>query len=278
MANLYSLSNFYGMAGYGSSLFGGTSSTSLYNSLSQYSTLRSGAYGKLTRSYYGTQNSVQGTSSTRSTSGTSSTSSTSKSYSSYQSAQRANLSSSFAKSSTALSSVKSSAAELKKTADQLTDTQKGNVFEKKTVTAEDGTTSQAYDTKAIYEAVSSFAESYNDTVDSLKNVTSSSVKNAGESLERMTSVMKKSLSGVGISIGTDGKLSVDEKTFKNADMDSVKSLFNGTGSYAGIITSSASRLATQASNQISQTNGSLYGSSASLYNSYLNGSLYNGFF
>lgn len=272
MANLYSLSNFYGMSGYGS-LFGGTSGSSLYNSLSEYSSLRSGAYGKLTRSYYGTQN----TSSAGKTSGTGSVSSTA-AYKAYSGSMSSGVSSRIAKSNTALSSVKSSASGLADSAKKLLETGKNSVFEKKEVKAEDGTVIKEYDKDAIYKEVKGFVDSYNSTVGALNDVTSSSVKNAGSSMQRMSGIMSKSLSDIGISVGTDGKLSVDEKTFKNADMDDVKTAFNGKGSYGDIISSSASRLSTQASNQIGQTNGSLYGSSASLYSSYVNGSLYNGYF
>lgn len=153
-------------------------------------------------------------------------------------------------------------------AKKVTTTGKGSLFADK----------NKYDKDAIYKAVSSFIDEYNDTVGAMGSVSNTSVKNAGNSMTRMTGIMSNSLAKVGITIGADGKMSIDEETFENADVSRVKSLFNGSSSYAGAISSYASRIASQASNQMSRVNGSLYGSNGSFYNGYSSGSLYNGFF
>lgn len=130
---------------------------------------------------------------------------------------------------------------------------------------------------STYKAVSNFVTQYNDTVDALSKASGTVVKNVGNHMQNMTNIMSKGLSKVGITVGTDGKLTVDEQKFKAADMSKVKALFNGSSSYAGVVSSAAGRVASQAGNQISQLGGGLYGSNG-YYNSYYSGSLYNGYF
>jgi hypothetical protein len=77
-----------------------------------------------------------------------------------------------------------------------------------------------------------------------------------------------------VTIGTDGKLSVDEETFKKADMTVAKSLFNSTGSYAYQIGTKASMINSAV---VTQSSGSAYTSTGALstsslinsYNSYV---------
>ena len=149
----------------------------------------------------------------------------------------------------ALSTSKAKASELVDSSNKLLSTDKDGLF------ADD-----KKDTKAIYQAVKEFASDYNDTIDALKSTMNTSVKSAGNSMERMTSVMKNSLAKVGVTVGEDGKMAVDEETLKAAAPDKVKAMFHGKGSYADIVSSSASRIATVAENQINQSSGSLYAS------------------
>ncbi len=135
-----------------------------------------------------------------------------------------------------------------------------------------------YDPDKAYEAVNDFVNSYNDTVSALSQTGKMSVQNAGSGLARMTGIMKKSLSMVGVNVSTEGKLSVDEETFKKADMDSVKSLFGGNKSYAKIISSSAERIRSAAVAEQSFNINRLYGMNGSFYNSLYSGYGFNSFF
>lgn len=239
------MARLFGISNYGN-LFGSTSG--LYSSLSQYSSIKSGAYAKLTKAYYA----KTPTTTEKDTSKT---------------PVKKNQTTKWNESNKALSNAKAEATELVDSAKKLTTTGKDSMF----------ASESKYDKDAVYKAISSFVEDYNDTVSALSKTSNSSVKNAGSSMTRMTDVMSKGLSKIGITVGTDGKLSMDEDTFKKADMDSVKSMFNGSSSYAGIVSSSASRVASRASNQISQMNGGTYGSNA-YFNSYDSGSLFNSYF
>lgn len=229
-------------------LFGSTSS--FYSNLSQYSSIKNGSYAKLTKAYYA-KDTTNKTDTTKPS----------------QTNVNKNQTTTWKESNAALSTTKAEATELVDSAKKLTSTGKDSLF------GNDG----KYDKDAVYKAVSNFVDEYNDTVSALRKTSNTSVNNAGDSMTRMTNVMSKNLSKIGISVETDGKLSIDEDTFKNADMSKVKSMFNGNSSYAGIVSSSASRVASQASTQLSQANGGFYGSNAT-YNSYTSGSLFNSYF
>ncbi len=245
-----SFNNFYGLGSGGtstlfSSINNNISGVSALSGLtSDISSIKNGSYGKLLKSYYAknTADSTTDTSSAKkaTSSGTSKT----------------------------LSDVKSKADSLKSAADKLTSTGDKSVFAKK-----DG----EYDTEAIYQSVSNFVDNYNSAISSTKDSTSSSVASAVSSMQRTTSVMSNSLSKLGITTGTDGKLSINEETFKKADMDKAKTLFNGSSSYAANISSTASRLSGTASNSLYSSgaastysaSGTYTGFSSSYFNSYM---------
>ena len=99
-------------------------------------------------------------------------------------------------------------------------------------------------------------------------------------MTRMTGVMTKSLSGIGISVGKDGRMSINEEEFKNAGFDKVKSMLGTNGSFARIIGSSAQRLssaAEQQSRQMSLGSTGLYGRYGSYFGNYgFSGSRFDG--
>ena len=238
-----------------------TSGTSSLASLvSDYSSIRSGSYGKLVRSYYNK--------STESTDDTSSGKKTDN-----------KSTDSLSATNSALSTAKSAAGSLQNAAKKLTATGDDSLFNKKQVTGANGIKTQDYDKDAIYGAVSDFVKSYNSAVQAAGNSSAKSVENSANSMASLTKAMSKSLSGVGITVGDDGKLSVSEEKFKSSDMSKVKSLFNGTSSYAGSVASSASIMATSASNAMGMVNGALYNSYGSYGGSYsYSGSLYASYF
>lgn len=265
MANI-SLSlnqNYFGTSTSGvSSLFGslGTSqnsTSSLTSLLSDYNSIRSGAYGKLLKTYYGGNEKLNST----------------------ESASASKNSSKTSDSSTQLASTRDAAKNLKESAAKLTATGKDSLFNKKDIKQEDGTTKEDYDTDAIYSAVSDFVKNYNTAMEAAGNSGMTSISNKASGMASLTGAMSKSLARVGITVGIDNKLSVDEETFKVADMSRVKSLFNGSSSYASQISSYASNAANASSSKLAQLNGSLYTSSGAYGSSYAySGSLYTSWF
>ena len=135
-----------------------------------------------------------------------------------------------------------------------------------------------YDPDKAYVAVNDFINSYNDTISAISQTGKLSVQNAGSSLTRMTGIMKKSLSMVGVNVSKEGTLSIDEETFKKADMDTVKSLFGSNKSYAKIISSSAERIRSSAVAEQSFNINKLYGMNGSFYSSLYSGYGFNSFF
>lgn len=244
MRGLYGLSNYMNYSSMMSTGTSTSSASSLYSSLGEYSSIRNGGYRKLVKAYYKKMNQTEQTDKT-----------------SNSSAKKNSAG------SVSLSAVKAEATELSDATKKLTTTGKNSLF----------SNADKYDKDAAYKAVSAFVNQYNDTVDSMKTITGTAVKNAGNHMKNMTNIMSKGLAKVGITVDTDGKMVLDEKTFKDADMSRVKSLFNGSSSYAGMISTAADRIASQASNQIGQLSGGLYGQNG-YYNSYYSGSLYNSYF
>ena len=251
----------YGILNY-SSLFG-TSNTnngmnSLYSSLSQYSSVKSGAYGKLTKAYYAKNTDT----SKKSTDSSKKNDVLDRLYSSKSS-----------DSVKTLNSVATEAKELVTSASKLISTGKEGIF----------TNEKSYDKDKAYEEVRKFVSDYNDTIDKLADTADSTVRNSGNSIKRMTDIMKNSLSEAGISIKDDGKLELSEDTFKNADFDKLKSVFAGKNSFAGIISNSASRIASNATSAVNKYESGIYGSNGSYgsygsYNDYYSGMYYNSFF
>ena len=221
-----------------SSLFSSLSSNStgdLTSMLSDYASIKNGSYGKLMKAYYakvGTDNT------------SSKTNTTTKPTSSATTADTA----------AKLSAVQNASDEMKESADALYATGTKSLFNKKDVTTKDAngveTTAKAYDADAIYKAVSSFVEDYNSLLTTAESAASTSITN----LVSLTNANKSLLSDMGITVKTDNTLSIDEATFKKADMSTVKSLFNGSGSYAYSVSAQASFIDLAASNEASKAN------------------------
>ena len=139
-----------------------------------------------------------------------------------------------------LQGIKNSAINLSDSASRFLDTGRADLFVQKEVTAGDGAKQSVYDTDAICNAVKDFTECYNDALDSVSGDNTRNVQAASDTLIRTTSSVKKNLEEIGIIVGRDGKLSLDEKKLKSADMEKVKDLMGG--SYARSAASAASRM------------------------------------
>lgn len=132
-----------------------------------------------------------------------------------------------------LSIAKSDAEALKKSAQTLMNTDSSSVFKKVTTTDEKtGKVSTGYDKDKIYKSVKSFVDDYNAYIDSTANMDSSSVLQKSLWLVNSTKEYGDSLESMGVTIGSNNKLSIDETKFKAADMTNVKAMFNGSNSFA----------------------------------------------
>ena len=201
------------------------SSNNLFNAinLSEYSSIKSGAYGKALKVYFA-QDKAESTSATK-------TDKSDKKFTESTEVER-------------LNEVNGNASALAGTAEKLIERGTDSLFRKKEmeVKNEDGTTAKVedYDVDAIYNAVNDFAKKYNTLLESVKDSDSEKVSGEADDLVRLVEDYKASLEKVGITIGKDDELVVSEKDFKAAEVDDMKKLFNGNASFAYVLSTKAS--------------------------------------
>ena len=224
--------------------FGNTSSNSsytsgLYSSLSEYSTIRTGAYKKLLNSYFSKTQSTKA-----SQTGTN-----------YQVKGNSTVE------KKQLTEVKDAADSLYSSAAKLTDTSSTKSLFKnaQSVTGE------------ISSAVKNFVNDYNSLVEEAADTSNSKVTGKVSFMTSQTNAYKSSLENIGITINDDKTLTVDEKKLNSADVNDVKKLFNGSSSLAYQTFVRASSISSAAEN--ASTTSGLYGSDGA-YDNYYN-SAYN---
>lgn len=100
----------------------------------------------------------------------------------------------------------------------------------------------------VYKAFSAFVKDYNELIKNTDKSANSNVVNQASYLKSLINNNKSSFSKMGVTVNSDKTLSIDEKKFKDADMSSVKNLFDGAYSLAEKMTdrvNSIYRYATQ---------------------------------
>lgn len=189
----------------------GTSSSSVSIDYSQYAAIKNGSYGKLMKAYYAEEKSDS-----------TSTSSTS------------SKSSSITTDTTGLTKLKTNSDALKEAAEAVTDSELWSSSDA------DGSSEK------VQSAVKDFVSSYNSVIEQAGKVSSDSVSDSVSWMTSLTSVMQKSLNNIGITIGTDNKLTLDEDALASADSSSLKTLFKGSTSYGSEIEQKASSISSAA--------------------------------
>lgn len=247
-------SNMTGGLGNGGSSFGLSG-----NLLSDYASIKSGSYHKLLKAYYEKVD--------PDTKGK--TDKTNK------------VSANASKETKVLSKAQTEADELKDAASSLVADKKG-IFQLKEVEKKDEVTGEVstvkeYDRDAMYQAVKSFVDEYNDVLDSVDDVDSQSVLRAGVSLLKTTQSNEDLLSKAGITIGKGNKLEIDKEAFQKADMNVVKTLFTGKGSYADSVSSKSALISGYAKSATVRSIGS-YNGTGGYQSSLLTGNIYDSFF
>ena len=227
-----------------SSMFGGFGSNNSLGSFnfSDYASIKNGSYGKLMKSYYAEQKK-----STRAEKTDKDTSS------------KINRKKEAAIDKTGLTQMKKEADGLKTAAEALNE----DALWKQT----DG----KYDMDKIVSAVKTFANEYNDTLNQAAKVNSKDIAQDVRYMNSMTNTMSKALSKIGVTVGTDGKLSVNEDELKKANVTSIKSLFAGSVSYGYQISDRASEIArdTVMSSSVYSSNGALSSSLSNMFNKWI---------
>ncbi len=228
------------LGGLGSTSTNSSFTSGLYSSLSEYSTIKTGAYKKLLNSYYNNTDSSGKTS---------------------QAGSRYQINGNSTVEKKQLTEVKDAADDLYSSAAKLTDTSSSKSLFKNT----DKVTSE------ISSAVKKFVNNYNTLLDEAGDTSNSKVTGKVSFMTNQTNAYKSSLEKIGITINDDKTLTVDDKKLSSADVADVKKLFNGSSSMAYQTFVRASAISSAAEN--AGTTAGLYGSSG-VYNNYYN-SAYN---
>lgn len=224
------MDNMYGLGTYGTNsnsfmdtFFGtsgsGNSGSSLVSSLGDLQMIKSGVYKKAMKSLYAAKKSA-----TESGSDTDSI-----------------KESGTADTKVSLSNLKSSSKKLYQAANDL-----------KTATFTEDSKSGA-----LLDKVKTFVNQYNTTLNATKNMNSYSILQTAVWGTQQMNVSEGLLNKVGISIGEDNTLSIDEDKFKEAKMSDLKALFSGSSSLADRVAQKASTLYNQSANQLAVNEGKL---------------------
>lgn len=201
--------------------------------LSEYASIRSGSYGKLMRSYFSMDSAKSTSKSDDSTKNTIE--------------DLATITSTSKDSTKTLAAIESDAKELTDTAKALYTRSNNKVFTKDS--------GGSYDTDKIYKVVKSFADDYNSMLDTAGKSSTNRISQSVSSMKNETSYNEKALKEIGITVDEKtGKLSVDETTFKSADTEKIKNLFNGTGSYAYSVATKAAMTESYAKSEAAKSN------------------------
>ncbi|MBD5545571.1 MAG: hypothetical protein HDR01_15345 [Lachnospiraceae bacterium] len=174
--------------------------------------------------------------------------------------------------------IKSGAEGVRNHAETLNQTGEDSVFGKAEAT---GNTKEA-----VYE-INQFVENYNSMLTNMKKVGGSIQSIYGKQFATQTVIHKDALSKIGITASTDGTLSVNQSVLKEASIDDMKKVFQGTSSFAGQASVKSIYVESSAASSLSgnkYASNSPYGSSYLGYNSYGGysansfGSLFNSYF
>ena len=179
-----------------------------------------------------------------------------------------------------LREIQNNAEALKKSADALLATGSRSVFNETDIITKDAngvsTTTRGLDTDAIFKAVSSFVTDYNNLLDRGNESNTAGITSRINSLTSMTNFNRNLLGQVGINVGADGKLSINEDDFKKSNMTTVRSLFHGTGSFAFQVSAQASLIDFAAANEAARSN--TYNANGAFTNNFSSGNLFGSFF
>ncbi len=248
MANTISNNNFFNYSDSMFSSLNSNKSEGSSNLLGDYAAIKNGSYKKLLKAYYKNQEAEE--------SGT------------------AAGSDEVDKNVTLLAQ---DAKELKSAVDALRTTGKNSLFKTKTVTTTDETTgitteSQEYDYDAIYDAAEKFIKAFNSMLDSAASVSNKTTQKKMALTDNMLRKNAGLLEDVGITVEASGKLAIDKEKFMKADINDLKTVFNGSGSIADRLSKRASDIYATAE-KILSTSGGTYNRSGALNNSVKTGTI-----
>ncbi|MCR5595744.1 MAG: hypothetical protein K6G12_07845 [Lachnospiraceae bacterium] len=105
----------------------------------------------------------------------------------------------------------------------------------------------------VYNAVSDYVKNYNSLLTTAADTSDTSISNRLTSIRTATASNETALNKLGISIGSDGALSINKDTFAAADKSSVQTLFSSKGSYGSSVNVSAAMIKSTANYDAAKT-------------------------
>ena len=238
--------------------------------VNDYATIRSGSYYELLKSYYSLDSSDEVKKIVNKTEDKKDDAEDKKTDSATNSGSASTSTSK--DSANIISKVESASEELSTSLDTLLKAGKDSVFATSEVKDEAGNVSETYNTEKIYKAVNEFVTDYNALLDNVKNAKSNNIISSTDRMARITGYNKQSLEKIGISIGEGNKLKLNEETFKAADVEDVKRVFNNENGFAEQVKTQASIIGYFAENEASKAN--TYTSTGTYNNNYNTGTIY----
>ncbi len=214
---------------------------SLYSLLGDYNSIKTGSYGKLMKAYY--SNSASDSVSSLVEDATKTT---------YTSAE-----------SKAVATAQTKVSSLEDTMSRL-------------YTSEEDSIWAEGDKDKIYDVVSSFVTGYNEVLNSISDVNSTTVNNRGLTLINNTEMYKDDLAKIGITINEDDTLKLDKETFAAADVEQIEAVFSGRGSFGHIQSSQVELL--KSAVDYEAVSASTYNSNATYNTLGTTGSLFDSLF
>jgi hypothetical protein len=163
----------------------------------------------------------------------------------YYSSQKAEAKLAVGDTGATLTKIRSAADNLQKKSDALS----SDKLWATTESVDEGTgkvTETLTNPEALVKAVKEFADAYNKTIDAAAGSETKAVLRSGGWMDNMSRKNGRLLNEVGITIGSDGKLSVDEDELKKANVTTLKILFKGVDSYASKVSAKAMAISNSA--------------------------------
>ena len=127
------------------------------------------------------------------------------------------------------------------------------------------------DLQSVYEKAQDLIKNYNSTVKSLKNTASPLNQGYRQMMKESYTDSKDALEEIGITMGNDGSLKIDEDKFKASDVDKLEEVLGADGSNSARLYFLAGRVADNAKANISSASsqydilGNNYFATASKY-------------
>lgn len=226
-----------------SRLFGGFSSGStgsLASLVSEYQSIRSGAYYKAAKKYFSNLQSTGTASSVSSKTEDTTVSERKKNYDDPLKYRKVDTDSKeLTATQKAASKTASDAKSMTDALDSLTASGNGSVFQKNLTYDSDGNMDYSYDRDKVSTALTNFVNSYNAVLSNGTSAGSYSLQTSISSMKGTNEGYSKALSEIGIKVGTDGKLSIDSAALKTADLGKAEDLFQTKNGYGDQMTNYA---------------------------------------